>query len=37
MLRGEKKSEVLVHAVKAYREIRDIAPLILTLGTRWKC
>jgi hypothetical protein len=25
-----------LHAIKAYRGIRGIAPLILNLGTRWK-
>ena len=26
-----------VHAIKAYRGSRGIAPLILNLGTRWRC
>ena len=29
-------SKVLVHAVGAYRGNRDIAPLVLNLGTRWR-
>ena len=33
MLKGEV---VRVHAMKAYRGIRGIDPLILNLGTRWR-
>jgi hypothetical protein len=30
------KGKVLVHVMKAYRENRGIAPLILNLGARWR-
>jgi hypothetical protein len=38
MIRHELKGKVVpVHAMKAYGWSRGIAPLILNLGTRWRC
>jgi hypothetical protein len=35
-MENKSKDEVPVHNLKAYRGNRDITPLILNLGARWR-